>query len=707
MKPAKREVRRVRLGARGVFAPERTVRWAKWLVLVLWVAVAVVLFAPSNKLSGAQNNDAVNYLPRNAESVKALNLEKKFPGSNLTPAVVVFHRAGGLTKADLAKVRSDREKVAGLDLKGVLKPAPLVPSRNGEAAIFSVPIKSGVTPAVKEIRGQLGEGSRGLDIKVAGPAGFSADSDAVFGSVDLKLLLATAIVVILLLLLTYRSPLLWLLPIATLALAVISARAAAYGLTRAGFTVSSESGGIQNALVFGVGTDYALLLIARYREELRRHADRHVAMVKALRRAAPTIIVSALTVTLSLLCLLGAELNSNRGLGPVGAVGVLIALVAVLTALPALLMVLGRKIFWPFIPRHGSQDRRESSGLFAWIGGKISTGPRRVWIGTAVMLGVLALGLSGASTYLSDTEVFRTPEDSVQGQKIIAANYPASSSSPTTVISKPAAKARRAHSVAASSPGVASVGRIQRSGDLARFDVTLSASPGGKKASDAVSTLRERLHDAVGDSTVVGGQSAQALDTHQAAAHDTALVIPLVLVVVLVMLGVLLRSVIAPLILVATVILSFAASLGASAWVFNHIFGFSGIDPSVPLIAFVFLVALGIDYNIFLMARAREEARQAETRDGMLKALAVTGGVITSAGLVLASTFAVLGVLPLVLFAEIGFIVAFGVLLDTIVVRSILLPALILEIGEKVWWPGSLSKSPSVAAPSRSPRKDP
>lgn len=686
----------MRLKVRGGFAPGGAVRWGKWLVLVLWVAVAVAVFAPSNKLSGAQTDDEVSYLPQNAESVEALELEKRFPGENLVPAVVVFQKDGGLTEADLAKIRSDREEIASLDLEGVLEPTSLVPSRNGEAALFEVPIESGVAPAVDEMRSRLGEGSGGLDVKVAGPAGFSADSGAAFEAIDLKLLLATAVVVVVLLLLTYRSPLLWLLPIATLVLAVLSARAAAYGLTQAGFTVSTAGGGIQNALVFGVGTDYALLLISRYREELRTNADRHVAMVKALRGATPAILASALTIMIALLCLLATELNSNRGLGLVGAVGVLIALVAALTALPALLLIFGRKVFWPYVPRYGSQDRKESSGIFARLGGLISPRPRRVWMGTTVVLAILSVGLLGTNTYLSSTEGFRIPVDSVEGQEIIANNYPASSSSPTPVIVRSAAEVQRARAVAASSPGVASVGRTQRSGDLARFDVTLSSSPEGKEALDAVSALRERLHDAVGRSALVGGQSAQALDKHRAAGRDTALVVPLVLVTVLAMLGLLLRSVIAPLILVATVVLSFAASLGASVWVFDRVFSFAGIDPSVPLIAFVFLVGLGIDYNIFLMARAREEAAKAGTAKGMLKALAVTGGVITSAGVVLASTFAVLGVLPLVLFTEIGFIVAFGVLLDTVVVRSILVPALVLDLGERVWWPGSPRKSASV-----------
>ena len=659
--------------SRGGAGPEsgKTIRWVKWLVVVLWLVAMVALAPLGAKLQGAEKNNASSFLPRSAQSTQVLKLQERFASGNVTPAVIVFRREGGLSQADLAEVGSDRKKIENLNLKGVLGPGPLVPSRDGAAALFAVPIEDGsgsvvVPGAVEKIRSAIGEGSGGLDIKVTGPAGFATDIDSVYGSVDLTLLLATVIAVTVLLLLIYRSPFLWLLPLITLALAVIAARAAAYGLTQAGFIVNAQSSGIQTILVFGVGTDYALLLVARYREELRRHTDHHAAMMKALRRAVPAIVASAATVTISLLCLLASELNSNRGLGPAGAVGVLSALVAALTVLPALLLVFGRGVFWPYIPRFGTRDpKEEGSGLFARLGRRVAVSPRRVWVGTVVMLVILALGLSGISTDLTTTNGFRNSVDSVQGQKLIAKSYPAGSSSPTTVIVKSPSKVQKARSVAAASPDVSRVGRIETSGNLTRFDITLASAPEGEKTFDAISTLRDRLRGAVGGSALVGGQSAQELDVHQAANRDSVVVTPLVLLVVLVILGLLLRSVVAPLVLTATVILSFAASLGASVWVFDHLFGFPGIDPSLPLHAFVFLVALGVDYNIFLVARAREESVEAGTRVGMLKALAVTGGVITSAGVVLAATFAVAGVLPLIAFKEIGFAVAFGVLMDT------------------------------------------
>jgi putative drug exporter of the RND superfamily len=486
--------------------------------------------------------------------------------------------------------------------------------------------------------------------------------------------------------------------------ALVSSQAVIYLLAKhAGLTVNAQSAGILTVLVFGAGTDYALLLIARYREELRRHEDRHEAMAFALRRAGPAIIASAATVAIGMLCLLVAEMNSTKGLGPVAAIGIGVGLLAMITLLPALLVICGRWLFWPARPKFGTVDPT-AHGVWARVGGAIARRPRTVWVTTAVVLGALAFGvLDLKADGLTAEDSFVGKPDSIVGAEVLGRHFPAGTGQPVVVIST-AAGAERTQAAFAGTPGIADVTPPVVKGDRAYLTGTLVDPPDSTAAEATVDRVRAAVHKVEGAQAIVGGQTAIILDIKRAAGHDNTRIIPLVLLVVLAILALLLRSIVAPLLLVATVVLSFATALGVSALVFHHVLGFEGADTSLPLFVFVFLVALGIDYNIFLMTRVREEASQHGTRQGAIVGLAATGGVITSAGLVLAGTFAALGTLPVVAFAEIGFAVAFGVMLDTIVVRSILVTALNLDIGRWIWWPSRLTaiRDTPAAEPDRS-----
>lgn len=494
-----------------------------------------------------------------------------------------------------------------------------------------------------------------------------------------------------LLVLIYRSPIFWVLPLLSVFFAEGLVRGIGTLLAEAGVVVNGQTGGILLVLVFGAGTDYALLLTARYREELRRHADRHDAMRIALRTAGPAIVASAATVVSALLVLGLAEVNSTAGLGPVGAMGVAVAALAMLTILPALLLVGGRRAFWPFVPRLGDEDGA-ARGAWARLGSLVARGPRRVWVGTTLVLGAMALGTLAYDPSLTSSQAFRGSVESVEGQRLLESSFPAGASAPTVVLVTDPGRAAVVRSAVAKAPEVASVGSIETGPAGAQFSATLTRDPYGTEAFADISSLRERLRAVAGDAVLVGGPTAEEADLRAATSRDTKLLVPLVLAVVLAILVLLLRAITAPLMLMATVVLSFFAALGFSVVVFDRVFGFPGQDPGYPLFAFIFLVALGVDYNIFLMARVREEALRTPTRKAVLRGLAVTGGVITSAGVVLAGTFAVLGVLPLVALTQIGFTVAFGVLLDAAIVRSILVPALTLDLGERTWWPSRLSR---------------
>jgi RND superfamily putative drug exporter len=529
-------------------------------------------------------------------------------------------------------------------------------------------------------------------MQVTGPVGYAADSSEAFSGIDGKLLYSAMVVVIVILLLTYRSPILWLLPVMSAGIALVAAQAFIYFLaTHAGLTVNAQSAGILTVLVFGAGTDYALLLIARYREELRRHADRHEAMAVALHRAGPAIIASAGTVAIGMLCLLFAEMNSTKGLGPVAAIGVVIALLSMMTLLPALLVIVGRWIFWPKRPRFGSAEPT-ATGAWARVGAAIGRRPRQVWVVTALVLGVLAVGIVDLhASGLSNKDSFRGHPDSVTGESVLARHFPAGSGQPLVVITT-ADKTDQVAQAVQRTNGVASVDPPVTKNGRSFIQATMTAAPDSQAGYDTVDRVRDAVHPIAGADAKVGGSTAINLDVQRAAHHDRDIIIPIVLLVVFLILGLLLRAVVAPVLLIATVVLSFAAALGVSALMFNHVFGYGGADTGLPLFVFVFLVALGIDYNIFLMTRVREEALKDGTRTGAITGLAATGGVITSAGLVLAGTFAMLATLPLVGFAEMGFAVAFGVLLDTLVVRSVLVTAINLDLGDRMWWPSALSR---------------
>ena len=668
-------------------------------MLAFWIVVVAVAGPLAGKLNSAQKNDASSWLPHNAESTQVVELAKRFTPSDTFPAVVVYEHPGPITGTDGARAAADAKRFAGLDHVSGKIIGP-IPAKDGKALQVIVPIKAGtdgwndIAPVVKDMR-SIAHTSGG-SVYVTGPAGYAADFSKVFTGFDSTLLYITAAIVIAILLFTYRSPILWTLPLACVFVALTAAQAVIYLLARhAGLTVNGQSAFILTVLVFGAGTDYALLLVARYREELRRHADRHQAMAEALHRAGPAIIASGSTVVLSLLTLLVAELASTKSLGPVLAIGVAVGLCAMLTLLPALLVIFGRWMFWPRRPTLGSAEPTEH-GLWARIGARMARRPRLVWVVTAVVLGAMALGLTGLEANgLQNRDAFRTKPEAVTGERVLARHFPAGAGDPVQVVGK-ADAAQQLQSALSSTPGVTAVTAPVVKDGLAYLEGTLTTSSDSQAAFDTVDRLRASVHAIGGADAKVGGGSAVNLDIQNASRHDRNLVVPLVLLVVLAILGMVLRALVAPLLLAGTVVLSFAAALGVSALIFDHLFGFAGADPSLPLWVFVFLVALGVDYNIFLMTRVHEEARHHGTRPGALLGLAATGGVITSAGLVLAGTFVALATLPLVLVTEIGFAVAFGVLLDTFVVRSVLVTALNLDVGRWIWWPSRLHRKRDV-----------
>ncbi|MFN8123142.1 MAG: MMPL family transporter [Thermoleophilia bacterium] len=666
------------------------------VVLGAWLLVLAVGGPLGAKFESVITNEPSSFLPGSAESVKVAELAKQFPDGELTPAIIVASRDGGLTAADRAAVEGLRTGIAGDLPPKALAPTPLIPSQDGRALVFSVPLEvsgdaDALEAAVEDFRDRADPvAADGLQVKVTGPAGFSADAIKVFGNINTTLLIATGLLVIVLLLIIYRSPVFWILPIVAVGFAEMTVRAIGYLLGSNGVVINGQTQGILLVLVFGAGTDYALLLVARYREELHHHESARDAMRVALSQAGPAILASAGTVVAGLLVLALAEVNGTAGLGPVGAIGVAVAAISMLTALPALLILCGRRVFWPFVPRFDASDPGLATrGVWRRIGERVTGRPRAVWGTTAVVLLAMCAGLLSFGTGLTSSNGFRGDVESVDGQELIARSYAAGATAPTTVVVGDTARLGAVRTALESAPGVTAVGDPEQGPPGARFSVTLEPEPFSQAAYDLIPDLRDTVKAAGGDTALVGGPTAEEADVRDAATRDTLLLPPLILLVVLVILAVLLRSVVAPLLLIATVILSFVAALGLSVLLFNTLFDSPGQDPSLPLFGFVFLVALGVDYNIFLMARAREEAARHGTREGMLRALAVTGGVITSAGVVLAGTFAVLGVLPLWALFQIGFLVGFGVLLDTLVVRSVLVPALVADLGDRVWWPSS------------------
>ncbi|HUY48750.1 MAG TPA: MMPL family transporter [Streptosporangiaceae bacterium] len=677
--------------------------WTKWLVVGFWVVVVVVAFPLAGKLTGAEKNDASAWLPANAESTKVLDLQAHFQAPNIFPAVVVYERASGLTAADRAKAAADARSFAGVHGVSPGQVVGPIPSADGKAVqtILSVNLGTqgwnGAAKAADSIRATARSHANGLASHITGPLGNAADNSKVFKGIDSTLLYSALAVVIVILLITYRSPVLWLLPVISAGVALITAEAVIYLLAaHAGLTVNAQSAGILLVLVFGASTDYALLIVARYREELRRHDRRHPAMAEALRRAGPAIIASASTVIVAMLTLSVADLQSTKSLGPVLAIGVAVGVLAMITLLPALLVTFPRGVFWPYRPTYGSAEPA-ARGLWARVGWSIAPRPRMTWITTAVVLGVLALGLTGLkASGLTSAQSFRGHPDSVIGETVLARHFHAGAGEPVIVIGNESA-AVPLRTAFAATRGIAGVSPPTARAGHAYLAGTLTSPPDSQAAYATIDRVRAAAHAVPGADAKVGGNTAINLDVQRASAHDRNLIIPLILVVVFIILALLLRTLVAPLILTATVVLSFAAALGVSAFFFDHVFGFGGADTAFPLFVFVFLVALGIDYNIFLMTRVREEANRRDARRGALAGLAATGGVITSAGFVLAGTFAVLATIPATFLTELGFAVAFGILLDTIVVRSVLVTALNLDIGRWMWWPSRLAHKPDPA----------
>ena len=678
-------------------------RRGKWIIVAIWFAAILGSFAANlpGKFSDAEQNESSSFLPGDAESTKALEISERLQGGEVVPIVIVYRRDSGLTASDRRRIASDVRELDQQDYRATSDFELAAESPDGTAAIVQATITSDgeastIIDPVDGARERVSDPGGGLEAKVTGPAGFSADAIKVFEGIDGVLVGAAFLLVLVLLIIIYRSPIFFLIPLVAVGFAEIATRAIGYGLTEAGVTVNGQSSAILSVLVLGAGTDYALLLVARYREELVRHTNRHEAMALALRTAGPAILASGMTVIAALLCLTLAEVNGTSGLGPIGALGIAVAMVSMLTLLPALLLVFGRRAFWPFIPRydenHGAASA-ETRGAWRSIGDRIAVRPRRVWAGVVALLAVMALGMLNFDDGLTQGNSFRDDVESVQGQELLSQSFPSGANAPTEIIVRDASQVADVRSAVARVDGVASVTPpVGRGAPGVLLNVVLEPEPFSTEAFALIDDVRAAAKQAGGPQTLVGGATAVERDLREAAGRDTRVIVPVALLVVFLILVLLLRALVAPLMLIGTVILSFLAALGIGAVVFDVIFGFPGSDPGLPLFAFIFLVALGIDYNIFLMARVREEAMRHGTPEGMLRGLAVTGGVITSAGIVLAGVFSVLGVLPLVFLTQIGFVVAFGVLLDTFIVRSVLVPALTLDIGSKIWWPSGLDR---------------
>ncbi|MEU7619543.1 efflux RND transporter permease subunit [Micromonospora rifamycinica] len=690
-------------------------RLAAWLTVVAAIVVGAVVFGlprPDNPAPVSTTGLSAQW-----QSTQVERLQDQLPQRDVQPAIVVVSRDDGaaLTDADRAAVTDRSAALGRLAVGGQVSPPQVSP--DGTVALLAVPLdtaggQQAVADEVAQVRDAVGGLPGGITVAVTGAPAFTADLTKVFEGADITLLAVTAGVVALLLLITYRSPFLWIVPLIVVAATEqLTLRAVETIVPAVGINLQEGAvTGIASVLVFGAATDYALLLIARYREELRRDEDRFAAMRAAVRRTAEPILASGGTVVLGVLTLLLSEQETNRALAVACATGVVFAMLSALFVLPAVLVIFGRGLFWPFVPRVGGPAREGK--LWGRLGAAVVRRPVPVAALATLLLAGLALGGLGIRTGLSETEQFRVEPEAVAGAQTLARAFPAGTTQPVAVLTNPAA-APAVTRVAAAVPGVASARPGPAGGNVAQVDVVLTDEPGTPASDRAVEALRDAVA-AVPDSAppavegvdppdgaLVGGTVAATYDSDEANTRDLWLILPIILVLVLAVLVLLLRGLLAPLLLVLTVIASFFASLGAAWLLFDHVLGFPALDSGVLLLAFVFLVALGVDYNIFLVTRAREDARVAGTRDGMLSALRVTGGVITSAGILLAAVFAVLGVLPLILLTQIGIIVCLGVLLDTLLVRTVLVPALAFVLGDRFWWPGRIHRdAPTDAVPA-------
>lgn len=702
---------------------ERVPFWLRWLlpvILVLtWLALAGIGGPTFGRLEEVSSNDQASFLPAGAEATAAQDWQAKFRDSDEVPGVIVIENGEAFTPAQLGEVAGLRTELEELQLgSAVIGP---IPSEDGRAVQFiaSISESAEIKEAVQELRETVAEAApEGTQTFVTGPAGLAADLTAAFAGIDGILLLVALAAVFVILLIVYRSLLLPIMVLLTSVFALCAAILLVFGMAKAGWIqLNGQSQGILSILVIGAATDYALLYVARFREALTHTTNRTAAALTAWKASFEPILASGATVIIALLCLLFSDLNSNKALGPVAAAGILCSLFAALTLLPALMGLLGRAAFWPFIPKLVPASEREpelitglegQKGLWRATGSLVARRPRTVWIASVLFLVVASAGvLQLKANGVPQTDVILTASNAVDGQDALARHFDAGSGSPAVVVADEGKAQEVLEAVKASdgvgeayllaqgsvpitgAPGAPSAPDV-RDGKVL-INATLNDAADSLEAEETVKALRAEVKT-VDPGALVGGVTATALDTNTTAQRDLVIIIPVVLVVILFILMLLLRSVLAPVLLVLSVVLSYAAAMGVSAFVFNNILGFPGADATVPLFGFVFLVALGVDYNIFLMSRVREESLKHGTRPGILRGLGVTGGVITSAGVVLAATFAALGVIPIMFLVQLAFIVAFGVLLDTVLVRSLLVPALAYDIGPRIWWPSKLAR---------------
>ncbi|CAA9508702.1 MAG: transporter, MMPL family [uncultured Solirubrobacteraceae bacterium] len=692
-----------------------TGRRTKWYVVLIWLVLLVVAGPIGAKLADVTSDSTTSFLPGSAESTEVQRLlDKRFASGETATGLILYQRDGGLTDADKQKIAADAAKVK--DEIPVIgdpvvpfaagAPAELV-SEKGDTAYTAVTIPlqfEDIGGWGKDAREAIGSGERpgGLSVYVTGVLGLNADFEEVFADFDFKLLAATVILVLVLLLLIYRSLIIAVIPLVVVLGASFVANALIYGYAKVAGDISSSGTQILLVLMFGVGTDYCLLLVSRYREELHAVQDKHLAMERAVRRAGPALIASGCTVMAAMLVLLLADAGSTNAMGVTSAIGVGTVLLAGLTLLPALLTIFGRNGFWPrrsTVAYAPGLELVARQGVWRKVGDRVLKRPALALTATLVMFGAFALGLTSYKEDYSISGFFNDPVESVDGFAVLGESFPSGALSPTAILIKrdgaevTDADVEAVRERVTSLGGVASVSpAVQRSrdGQVGRLDVTFEDDPSTDAAIARVEPLRERLDDlGPGGEALVGAGSAVTADINAANERDLRIIVPVALLVIAIILAILLQALVAPLVLIASVVISFLGTLGLSIFFFIEVQGNAGVDASLPTYAFIFLVALGIDYTIFLMSRVREEARVHGTREGTLRALAATGPVITSAGIVLAGTFSVLMTLPVTFAFNIGFMVAVGILLDTFVVRTVMVPAAVELLGDRVWWPST------------------
>jgi putative drug exporter of the RND superfamily len=659
------------------WATRITRRRTAWFVALVPLLLAVAVLGLLGE--GEREQSALDNLPEGLDSTLGTELREQLPESDTSAAIILVTADEG---------RLDPAVLEGLEVK-----AEFTVSEDGTAAIAVQPVQTAEgndsSDAVEELRDTLDESlPDGVTGQVTGPAAIQADLSAVFQGADVRLLLSTVVIVALLLVITYRSPILWVVPLVVVAVADrLAAVLSTQAMAVLGVAWDQSTVGILSVLVFGAGTDYSLLLISRYRDELRATSDRHAAMAKAVRRTAEAVLASAVTVVLAVLTLLLSLTPTTRGLGLACAIGVTVAAFFALVVLPATLVLFGRWVFWPRVPREGDTALVDGTGFWHRVGAQVSRRPTAFITGSLLLLAVLAIGTLSIDTGLDREDQFLDEPEAITAAERAAESFPAGLTDPARVVTT--ADADTVLERVEATEGVGSARVTGEGNGITQLDVVLEGESGSPEARDTVLQLREEVADL--DETHVLGAEAEAIDEEEGAQRDRMLILPLLLALVLGALLLLLRAVVAPVLLVVTVLATYVASLGASWWLFTRVLGFEALDNSTPLFAFLFLVALGVDYNIFLVTRAREEARTHGSREGMLRALTATGGVITSAGILLAAVFAVLGVLPLVVLAQIGTVICIGVLLDTLLVRTVLVPALAVRLGDRFWWPRRVS----------------